>query len=234
MPPKSSPRPPKTPPKSTMLGPRCPQDLPSSAQDAHLDAIMDHLGPNLEPSWPQLRTSGAQLRLKFSPKRAKHARMNPKTPPDHDFLRFCTPPGHDFQSFWLRFASISNAVLYTASDLRVHLSTPLGNDFHSSCCFAPSVKETIHSTIPKKRCHNVGPSHERQACTELQRTFHSSWCRSMHISNMFCTCFVRRLACLASFRLIFHTIGWTSTWCCDGRLAKPAQSGAAPTGCCKP
>ena len=62
--------------------------------------------------------------------------------------------------------------------------------------------------------------------------FSLSWCRSRHISNMFCTCFVRCFACLAPFRLIFSRIGWTSTWCCDGRLAKPAQSGAAPLVCC--
>ena len=49
------------------------------------------------------------------------------------------------------------------------------------------------------------------------------WYPSLHISHMFCTCFVRCFACLAPFRLIFSRIGWTSTWCCDGRLAKPAQ-----------
>ena len=58
--------------------------------------------------------------------------------------------------------------------------------------------------------------------------------QSLHISIIFCICFLRRFACLAPARLIFYAIGWTSTWCCDGRLAKPAQSGAAPTGCCKP
>ena len=46
--------------------------------------------------------------------------------------------------------------------------------------------------------------------------------------------FRKVFACLAPFRLIFYRIGWTSTWCCDGRLAKPAQSGAAPTGCWRP
>ena len=80
--------------------------------------------------------------------------------------------------------------MHTASDLRLVLSTPLGNDFHLS------------------------------------------WYRSLHISHMFCTCFVRCFACLAPFRLIFSRIGWTSTWCCDGRLAKPAQCGAAPLVCC--
>ena len=108
------------------------------------------------------------------------------------FLDFGPLQATIFNEFLVHFASISSAVLHTASDLRLVLSTPLGNDFHSS------------------------------------------WYRSLHISHMFCTCFVRCFACLAPFRLIFSRIGWTSTWCCDGRLAKPAQSGAAPTGCCKP
>ena len=59
-----------------------------------------------------------------------------------------------------------------------------------------------------------------------------NWSHSLNISSIFCICFLRRFACLAPARLIFYAIGWTSTWCCDGRLAKPAQSGAAPLVCC--
>ena len=66
--------------------------------------------------------------------------------------------------------------------------------------------------------------------TPLDNDCHSAWYRSLHISYMFCTCFVRCFACLAPLRLIFYRIGWTSTWCCDGRLAKPSQSAGPLAG----
>ena len=132
------------------------------------------------PAWSHLGTNFAHLVPNFVENSDRPLQIT-------IFLDFGPLQATIFNDFWVYFASISSAVLHTASDIRLVLSTPLGNDFHSS------------------------------------------WYR-----YMFCTCFVRCFACLAPFHLIFSRIGWTSTWCCDGRLAKPAQSGAAPTGCCKP
>ena len=52
----------------------------------------------------------------------------------------------------------------------------------------------------------------------------------MHISYMVCVCFVWRFVCFARVRSILYAIGWTSTWCCAGRLAKPVQSAGPLAG----